>query len=899
MYSTTPDSNPGIPPSHRGAFTPGSRFGPYVIERELARGGQGAILVAVHEQLQQRVALKLLLHGDERSRARFLREAQVLAKLKNPNIPRVHHVGEERGVSYMAMELIDGEDIYSQIRQRGVPDFAWSARVVAQVARVVQACHDQGILHRDLKPHNVLIERGSERAVLVDFGLLKKDKSVLDGLTVDGGSLSLAGEMSGTPAYMAPEQADASVGDVGRWTDVYALGATLFHMLTGNPPFEGATSYNVLTKLMAAKKAPDASQANDAVPKPLAELCREAMALDASQRVESAGELAERLEEVADVLEGKAAPGKRGPRRTSLVISAFLALAGVVSAGLIVTAPQPGRLTVRSDFEAELFEGGQSLGPLDPVHDLVVDLPAGPHALVARSGELERQLEVEVPSSGQAEASVQFLGQLTVNGPAGSTVTVRDPQGEVVSDLSGVPLADRDVPGIFSLVQGDYDLRLWADGKHPTTTRVTVGRTASQVGLEPGHGERILVTEPRGLALNNRPAVMDLDGDGVQDLICQPTLPAAEQRDGNDGEIVAFSGRDGSVLWSHPGPANQWGGVSLQTAGKPRAPAVVVSLVAEGPVPAIAWLDPKTGEVLERHGLDNVPNERTPLRPVPLDAEGTGEYGFATVIDAVTGRQTASFSIMGGDMIAAVPTSAAHLGQRWSGAYGLTVAPICELNGKPKALVWYSAGKLFVLDIPTGREVATLRGSRKSPGRGGSMRVPAPVTRLGTLVGWNLVEPKAVELALIDPDTLQPRWQREVVEGAHAPHGVACVELDAGQPPRVIVATDDGQLLILDLETGQELTRLANLGAPLQDPRLFVRGTRRLLALGYNVGRGLTPSLLLLDPAQGYQEVWRHQPDHPGHYRGFLVVDLDGDGDDEIVTGHQGNRLTVLDPAVR
>jgi serine/threonine protein kinase len=194
-------------------FQRGSRFGPYVVLEVLAQGGQGIVFKARHSEVAKVVALKVLLEPDPPGRARFRQEAQVLANLRHPNLPVVSSLGEERGRPYVALEYVEGQDLKSVIRSRGVPDFAWTVSALAAVARTVHYCHEQGVVHRDLKPANILVEAGTERPVLVDFGLLKRDPAHFgQHLSVDALSrLSATGEFKGTPGFMAPEQADPSL----------------------------------------------------------------------------------------------------------------------------------------------------------------------------------------------------------------------------------------------------------------------------------------------------------------------------------------------------------------------------------------------------------------------------------------------------------------------------------------------------------------------------------------------------------------------------------------------------------------------------------------------------------------------------------------------------------------
>jgi serine/threonine protein kinase/formylglycine-generating enzyme required for sulfatase activity len=280
-------------PSQRFEVSPGQTLGSYRVLEEIARGGQGVVLRAEHVRLGAPVALKLLLDvGDEGLRKRFTQEAKVLARLTHPNLPRVTDLGEVEGQPFLAMELIDGSDLHKLLQQEGIPELAWTVEVLEAVADALGYCHGRGIVHRDLKPQNVLIERESGRPVLTDFGLVKVDPTAAPSMASEG-PLSMTGEIKGTPAYMAPEQIDPSFGPVGPRTDVYALGATLYALLTGRAPFQGESVYNLIFAVVQ-KPTPDPRHEGK-VPDAVAEVCRRAMSKSPEERQESAAAFSEDL----------------------------------------------------------------------------------------------------------------------------------------------------------------------------------------------------------------------------------------------------------------------------------------------------------------------------------------------------------------------------------------------------------------------------------------------------------------------------------------------------------------------------------------------------------------------------------------------------------------------------
>ena len=217
------------PPSAEPPRIPG-----YEVEEELGRGGVGVVYRARHLRLDRTVALKMLLAGPyarPEERERFLREAQALAGLRHPNIVQVHDFGELGGLPYFAMEYVEGGSLAQRLAGTPLPPRE-AAALAATLAEAVEAAHRSGIVHRDLKPANVLLtDAGTPK--IGDFGLARR----LDG----GPGATLTGTALGTPSYMAPEQARGQARAIGPAVDVYALGAILYELLTGRPPFRAET----------------------------------------------------------------------------------------------------------------------------------------------------------------------------------------------------------------------------------------------------------------------------------------------------------------------------------------------------------------------------------------------------------------------------------------------------------------------------------------------------------------------------------------------------------------------------------------------------------------------------------------------------------------------------------
>lgn len=214
-----------------GQIQPGQTLaGRYKIERELGRGGMGAVFLARDTQLGELVALKVIsphLSGDPASAERFRREASAARKVTHPNVIRIYDIGEEQGILFLSMEFFSGMTLMELLVRRGPPPLAEARSILEQIADGLFAVHQAGIVHRDLKPQNVLINE-ARQIKLIDFGLAKS--AFFHGMTATGLIL-------GTPEYMAPEQIRGQAVDAR--SDVYAFGCVAYHLLCGVPPFRG------------------------------------------------------------------------------------------------------------------------------------------------------------------------------------------------------------------------------------------------------------------------------------------------------------------------------------------------------------------------------------------------------------------------------------------------------------------------------------------------------------------------------------------------------------------------------------------------------------------------------------------------------------------------------------
>jgi hypothetical protein len=268
---------------------PSRRFGHFLLLSQLGQGAMGVVHRAWDEKLHRIVALKTLLAtGDPTAIKRFRREAEAVARLKHPHIVSIHEVGETAGKHWLAMDLVTGKTLKRRLQPVGeekrIP-LATAVRALRDVARAVQHAHDQGVLHRDLKPENLILDE-SDHARVLDFGLalVRGTKSTL---TKTGASV-------GTPSYMPPEQAFGE-GVPDERSDVYSLGATLYHVLTGNPPFEGPSEVSILAAVVT-KDPVRPRRIDPTIPADLETICLECLEKSPAKRYASAGALADDLE---------------------------------------------------------------------------------------------------------------------------------------------------------------------------------------------------------------------------------------------------------------------------------------------------------------------------------------------------------------------------------------------------------------------------------------------------------------------------------------------------------------------------------------------------------------------------------------------------------------------------
>ncbi|HZU98719.1 MAG TPA: SUMF1/EgtB/PvdO family nonheme iron enzyme [Planctomycetota bacterium] len=407
--------------------------GDYTIIEELGRGGMGVVYKAQDQKLGRLVALKVLsreVASDAKRLARFEREAKGAAAVVHPNITTIHAFGNHNGWPYMVFEFMAGGSLDHRLKKGAIP-WREALALTAPIARALGAIHAAGFIHRDVKPANILLDAAG-RPKIGDFGLVRHD----DGKK---GSLTAAGELLGTLSFISPEQTGEGVVDFR--ADLYSLGATLYAMLTGQPPFLG-DGLQVITQHLSAKPRPPSEEA-DGIPPAVDALVLELLAKKPADRGESGDAIADEIETIlaaggtAPVARKKPEPARPRTNRTPIVVGVVV---GLVVVGVAVAATQLGTK------------------PAPPPHPPVVETPA-------------LALAIDEPREG---ATV----------PEGVPVHVR---GTVKGAAKGVWLKVNDVPIKESSFELDVPAKdgkvtITAEGSDGTRATKTIGVRAALPG---------------------------------------------------------------------------------------------------------------------------------------------------------------------------------------------------------------------------------------------------------------------------------------------------------------------------------------------------------------------------------------------------------------------------------
>ena len=329
------DLDPSEHPDHLG------RLGPYEVIDQLGRGGMGVVFLGFDPTLNRSAAIKVLApqwSADPGARRRFIREARSAAAISHPHVVTIHAVGEWKGRAYLVMEYVPGPSLQERLDEDGPPSIADALAIAIQVASGLAAAHARGLIHRDIKPGNVLLEGDLPRAKLGDFGLAR---------AVDDVGLTRQGILAGTPQYMAPEQARGEPLDAR--ADLFSLGGLIYALCTGEPPFRGTSTPEVLRRV-SDEPHPSARRINPEVPDWLVEIIDRLMAKDPAGRFATAAEVADLLERrLAGLRDGPSTPEvpdrrrarAERPNRAARAFALSLLAGLVVGLATFVARPSP------------------------------------------------------------------------------------------------------------------------------------------------------------------------------------------------------------------------------------------------------------------------------------------------------------------------------------------------------------------------------------------------------------------------------------------------------------------------------------------------------------------------------------------------------------------------------
>ena len=386
-------------------------LGGYDIIEPIGCGGMGVVLKGYDRELNRFVAVKVLAPHYATSaaaRKRFAREAQAAAAVVHPHVLAIHSVDATGRLPYLVMPLVCGESLQQRIERVGPLSIEEILRIGTQAASGLQAAHDQGLVHRDIKPGNILLERGIERVMLTDFGLAR---------AVDDASMTRSGVIAGTPQYMSPEQARGD--SIDHRSDLFSLGSVLYTMAAGRPPFRAESTMGLLNRIVETEPRP-LRELSPSIPDWLGAIIRRLHAKSPSDRFVSAGELAELLEDclahvqqpdVSPLPLGLNMPARRRP--LSRVLTAGLAGCGLVAAigyGVFVWLEEQTNNVQTPD---SAVTASDELAPEDTQGTEAIGSPfaasSQPEVGIGSNLEFGNEIEIGIPGDTEIDVELQSI----------------------------------------------------------------------------------------------------------------------------------------------------------------------------------------------------------------------------------------------------------------------------------------------------------------------------------------------------------------------------------------------------------------------------------------------------------------------------------------------------------
>jgi serine/threonine protein kinase/outer membrane protein assembly factor BamB len=876
------------------------KVGPYTILEEIARGGMGVVYKVYREELNKIFALKVLLSGENASAdslTRFRREAQAAAKLdRHPNIVQVFDAGEENDIVYFTMDYIEGCSLADAVRMDDAEaDHQMSpgraAEIMSQMARALDYAHNADIIHRDIKPHNVLLDR-DYKPYLTDFGLAKD----LD----EAGDLTLPGSVLGSPPFMSPEQARGDVDEIDWRSDIYSLGATLYFALCKKPPFEHDTILQTL-RAVAEDEVPRLRSIVPGLHQDLETICLKAMDREPEGRYETALDFALDLEAFLDgraisaVPIGRFEKARRYLQKHPELLAMLTVLVALASALTVNHWTKKATLEFNTEPKgATLFVDGQAVGTT-PVRDL--KLSPGRHELRAvRAGFREvnlgrhdfrrsEKVSLKIPlvsSNGTLvvltnPSAVQLrIGRLDEGGRVRWTKQSQSPYFEDLPAGSGYiveafALGFRTVRSeSFTLKYGRErrDLTLSLPPDHgtleiegrPKNAPVFIHRigapSAATISLGHPLGDRLC--PPQFVTITPLPVSLPLSlPTGVYEAVAK----SPGRRTRRERLTVRYGQKTGlrldlstRRLWlTDLGPVAR-GSPIVFDVNKDG----VLDLIIGRRGASIVVCSGDDGRLLK--ATDRYLHESRNARPL-----GTVSKNNRTAIIAVQGGRIAAFDMKSGSTLWSTPHSGLRVHAKVNGAYVLGVT---------------ETGRSFLLDAWTGRTISSTRHSDLTePGQ-------APIA----LIGGGQTLPRCVvggqgsrkpNLRLIDLNQGGERWKRDLFSGkvrfAYRPPGDGHDEwlIAASGRKLALIKPGTGEDIVVAFpgETISGLPLIADFTGDKLDDWVFATKSGAVrIVYGPDIisGKRQVPSTILFR-SQGLPVT------------DLLAADLDGDGASEVV----------------